>query len=172
MYSVYSNWKTSSAWHTPSQNGVLGTTVYTKWVSLMTSVLIYFTHVWPSTAFVYSFESHHNPVIQGMRFHFTKLLCYQPAKFCFLVMMWYCVVHLFIMVTTDIFQNKFKWCLLSAQHGGILFILGIHNFRLHCVNYEAKFIAQCFMSVGHADLGDVGPTDIVPFRPILQIVCA
>lgn len=49
-------------------------------------------------------------------------------------------------------------------------ILFIHSVRLHSIDYEAKFIAQCLVSVRHADLGDIGPTDVVPFRSIFQIV--
>lgn len=48
----------------------------------------------------------------------------------------------------------------------------IHSFRLHGVNYEAKLIAQRLVSVGHADLGDVGATDIIPFWSIFQVVHA
>lgn len=45
-------------------------------------------------------------------------------------------------------------------------ILFIHSFRLDSVDDEAELVAQCLVSVGHADLGHVGPSDIVPFRPI------
>lgn len=60
------------------------------------------------------------------------------------------------------------WILSSAR--SLSFIDGIHGFRLHCVDYETEFIAQCLVSVGHADLGHVSPTDIVPLRSIFQIV--
>lgn len=51
-------------------------------------------------------------------------------------------------------------------------VLFIHSFRLDGVDDEAELVAQCLVSVGHADLGHVGPPDIVPFRPIFQIICS
>lgn len=55
-------------------------------------------------------------------------------------------------------------------YGSILFIQGMKRFSLHCINYEAEFIAQCLMSIGHADLSNISTTDIVPFRSVFQIV--
>lgn len=49
-------------------------------------------------------------------------------------------------------------------------VLFIHSFRLHGVDYEAELVAQCLVSVGHADLGHVGPSDIVPFGSVCQII--
>lgn len=73
--------------------------------------------------------------------------------------------------------NKGKCRYLRVQHASILsnvrsslLAVGIHRFSLHCINNEAEFIAQRFVSVGHPDLGDVGLTDIVSFGSIFQIV--
>lgn len=49
-------------------------------------------------------------------------------------------------------------------------VLFIHSFRLHGVDYEAELVAQRLVSVGHADLGHVGPSDVVPFRSVFQII--
>lgn len=51
-----------------------------------------------------------------------------------------------------------------------LLSVGMHGFRLHCINDEAELVAQRLVSVGHADLGDVCLMDIVSFRSIFQIV--
>lgn len=50
------------------------------------------------------------------------------------------------------------------------FLLVTQTFRLDCVDDEAELIAQCLMSVGHADLGHVGPADVVPLWSVFQIV--
>lgn len=55
---------------------------------------------------------------------------------------------------------------------GIRSVLFIHSVRLHGVDDEAELVAQRLVSVGHADLGHVGPSDIVPFRPVFQIICS
>lgn len=53
--------------------------------------------------------------------------------------------------------------------GSVLFI---QSFRLDGVDDEAQLVAQRLVSVGHADLGHVGPPDVVPFGPIFQIICS
>lgn len=50
------------------------------------------------------------------------------------------------------------------------FFLFTQNFRLDSLNYEAELIAQCLVSVGHADLGHVGPADVVPLWSVFQVV--
>lgn len=52
----------------------------------------------------------------------------------------------------------------------MLFLQRSHGFRFHCVNNEAEFIAESLVSVGHADLGNIGPTDVVSFMPVFQII--
>lgn len=44
------------------------------------------------------------------------------------------------------------------------------SLRLYRIHDEAELVAQRLMSVGHADLGDVGPTDVIPLWPVFQIV--
>lgn len=61
---------------------------------------------------------------------------------------------------------------------GLLFFLSFllslllltHTFRLDCVNDEAKLITQGLVSVGHADLGHVGPADVVALWSVFQVV--
>lgn len=52
----------------------------------------------------------------------------------------------------------------------MFFLLFTQTFRLDGVNYEAELIAQCLVSVGHADLGHVGPADVVPLWSVFQVV--
>lgn len=48
----------------------------------------------------------------------------------------------------------------------------INNLRLHGFNDEAELVAQRLLSVGHANLGNVGPTDVVALVSFFQVVCS
>lgn len=58
-------------------------------------------------------------------------------------------------------------CLVRCPVSGVSYSF---SFRLYGVYNEAELVAQCLVSVGHADLGHVGPSDVVPFRSIFQII--
>lgn len=59
---------------------------------------------------------------------------------------------------------------MLSKVSGIRCVLFIHSFRLHGVDNEAELVAQRLVSVGHADLGHVGPPDVVPLRSVFQII--
>lgn len=175
MYSVYSNWKTSSLWLTPHHRMECKEQLF-SWFGEVTS------HMSgpPPQLLSKPLRVKVPSVIQSSKtcLYFIKLLCYQLVTSSAFLFNWRDIVFFHVILTvTGTFQNKGKWWLQRAVHAwilskarSILFTLGIHSFRLYCVDYEAEFIAQCLVSVGHADLGDIGPADIVPFRSVFQIV--
>lgn len=59
---------------------------------------------------------------------------------------------------------------MLSKVSSIRCVLFIHSFRLHGVDNEAELVAQRLVPVGHADLGHVGPPDVVPFRSVFQII--
>lgn len=53
--------------------------------------------------------------------------------------------------------------MLACFDVGLFLLMRMNSLRLHSVHDEAEFVAQRLLSVGHADLGNVGPTDVVAF---------
>lgn len=41
---------------------------------------------------------------------------------------------------------------------------------LHSLHQEAELIAQGLVAVGHADLSHIGPSNVIPVGPVLQVV--
>lgn len=48
----------------------------------------------------------------------------------------------------------------------------INDLGLHGINDEAELVTQRLVSVGHANLGNVGPTDVIAFVSFFQVVCS
>lgn len=53
--------------------------------------------------------------------------------------------------------------MLACVDVGLVLLMRMKSLRLHSVHDEAEFVAQRLLSVGHADLGNIGPADVVAF---------